>query len=116
MPTFANRGTAQGGRWCALIVLLAVCALTVSVATRYCSPESSSAHAVTTAHKTPPVRNSRQRLTKLAAYVIPQLICSAMVHVPAAYPLSSAVEPIMPRTHFEKSLYNRPPPFSAPHA
>jgi len=97
-------------RWCALIILLAVCALTVSVATRYCSPESSSTYRVSTAHRHHSQETTRQRLTKDAAIWIPELICSAVLLAPPSYPRTASVEPPILTTSFEKSLYNRPPP------
>jgi len=97
-------------RWCALIVLLAVCALTVSVATRYCSPEGSSTYRVNTAHRHHSQETTRQRLTKDAANWIPELFCSAVLQAPPSHPRIASVEPPVLSTRFEKSLYNRPPP------
>jgi hypothetical protein len=105
-----NFGNLPRSRWCALIVLLAVCALTVSVATRYCSPEGSSAYRVNTVHRHHSQETSRQRLTKDAANWIPELICSAVLQTRPCYPrIAPAEQPVL-STRFENSLYNRPPP------
>jgi hypothetical protein len=94
------------------IVVIAVCALTVSVATRYCYAGSSSAHATTTLHKHSSPQTT-QRLSKDAATWIPPVFFSANLQAATFYPRVALAGPPIPGLFFEKSLYNRPPPSSA---
>jgi len=95
---------------CAIVVFLAVTSLAVSVATRYCAPQSSSACAVRTLHKHPLPEQSRQRLTKNAANWIPQVVRSGILQAPTSYPRIAPAGPPIPSVLLETSLYNRPPP------
>jgi hypothetical protein len=96
----------------AAIVVIAVCALTVSVATRYCYAGSSAAHATTTVHKhSSPT--ARQRLSKDAATWVPPVFLPAILEATTFYPRVAPAGPPIPGLFFEKSLYNRPPPSSA---
>ena len=96
---------------CAAVVLLSVFALTVSVATRYCTPQSSSDYAVRTVHKHSSPEQIRQRLTKNAANWMPQVVQSGILHAVTFYPRIAPAGPPVPGLLLEKSLYNRPPPF-----
>jgi hypothetical protein len=110
MQRLTNHGNMLRSGWCAFIVLLAVCSITVSVATRYCSTESSSAYTVNTLHKHSSRETSRQRLTKEAISWIPRLICSAVLQARPSYPRITPVDHPVLVANFDKSLYNRPPP------
>jgi hypothetical protein len=94
----------------AIVVVLAVASLAVSVATRYCSPESSSAYSSSTLHKHSSPEPSRQRLTKSAANWIPPVVRTVALEPPTSYPRIAPAGPPMPRVLLELSLYNRPPP------
>jgi hypothetical protein len=98
--------------WCALVVLVAVCALTVNVATRYTSPDFPSSSKVQTvhAHTTPEMK--RQRLAKNAANWLPPLVCFDVLQSPRSYPRIAPAGPPVPSVLFEENLYNRPPPSS----
>jgi len=102
------------GRWhrasCALVVVLAVSALTVSVATRYCTPQSSSAYAVKTVHKHSSPEQIRQRLTKNAVNWMPQVVQTGVLQAPTSYPRIAPAGLPIPSVLLETSLYNRPPP------
>jgi hypothetical protein len=102
------------GRWrqasCALVVFLAVSALTVSVATRYCTPQSSSPYAVKTLHKHSSPEQIRQRLTKNAVTWMPKVVQTGILQAPTSYPRIAPSGPPMPNVLLETSLYNRPPP------
>jgi hypothetical protein len=108
----ANPSYQSHQRWCALVVLIAVCSLTVSLATRYSSPEGTSAAAVVTVHNVFPPTSSRQRLMKGTAAWHPPVIQSALLDPTTFYPRIAPAGPLMPSVLFDKSLYNRPPPFS----
>ncbi len=98
--------------WCGLVVLVAVCSLTVSVATRYSSPLNPSSPAVKTVrtHTTPDAK--RQRLAKNAADWAPPLVCFDALRSPSSYPRIAPAGPPIPSLLLEQSLYNRPPPSS----
>ena len=95
---------------CAFVVFFAMSALAVSVATRYCSPQSSSTYSVRTVHKHASPEQSRQRLTKNAANWMPQVPRSSIVYAPTAYPRIAPAGPPLPSLLLETSLYTRPPP------
>jgi hypothetical protein len=97
----------------AAIVVIAVCALTVSVATRYCYAGSSSVHVRATLHKHSAPQTARQRLSKDAATWIPPVFFTAILQAAAFDPRVAPAGPPIPRLFFEESLYNRPPPSSA---
>jgi hypothetical protein len=96
--------------WCAFVVVVAVSALTVSVATRYCAPQSSSAYAVKTLHKHASPEQIRQRLTKNAVNWMPQVVQTGILQAPTSYPRIAPAGPPIPSVLLEASLYNRPPP------
>jgi len=96
-----------------VLILIAVCALTVSVTTRYSSPVGVSAHAITTRHKHSSHEISRQRLTKDAATWMPALASSVMLQAPTFSPRVAPAGPsISTSLLLDKSLYIRPPPTS----
>jgi len=93
-----------------LLVLVAVCSLAISVATRYCSPEYSSPGKTSVAHKHATPEQSRQRLTKSTANWLPPVVEQAILGTPTEYQaMLPAVAPICSR-FLAKDLYNRPPP------
>ncbi|MFZ1139687.1 MAG: hypothetical protein ABR881_23065 [Candidatus Sulfotelmatobacter sp.] len=96
--------------WCAIIVVLAVSALTVSVATRYCAPQSSSTYAVKTLHKHSSPEQIRQHLTQNAVNWMPQVMQTGILQAPTSYPRIAPTGPPIPGVLLETSLYNRPPP------
>jgi len=96
---------------CAAVVLLAVFSLTVSVATRYCAPQSSSANAGRTVHRHSSPEQIRQHLTKNAANWMPQVAQTGILQAATSYPRIAPAGPPIPGLLLEKSLYNRPPPF-----
>jgi hypothetical protein len=103
-----------GKRWrrigAAIVVLLVVSSLTVSVATRYCSPPSVTSYAVKTLHKHSSPERSRQRLTKSSTNWITPAVRTVALEAPTSYPRIAPAGPPMPNVLLEKSLYNRPPP------
>jgi len=109
MLRITNSEDSRCRRWCALVVLLAVCSLTASVATRYTFSRGSSGNTVTTVQKHGSPEPSRQRLMKNAASWIAPVVDSAVLEAPSSYPRIAPAGPI-PSLFFEESLYNRPPP------
>ena len=96
-------------RWCALVVLLAVCSLAVSVATRYSSSRSISSQAVKTVRTHTSPEATRQRLTKIATWT-PPVFSDSVLQVPSFYPRMAPAGPPAPSLLLEESLFTRPPP------
>lgn len=111
MQLLTNHQNNQHGRWCVVVILVTVCSLAIHVATRYCSSENSSAYSVKTLHKQS-LETSRQRLTKDAASWMPPVVCAVALQAPAAYPHLAPAGPSIADFAFDKSRYNRPPPYS----
>src|SRR5215469_7766796 len=86
MLSLTNRRNGRCALWCALVVLMAVCSLAVSVATRYSSPETAPASRVAASRCHSSEDPGRQRLTKDAADWIPPVIISWLMQEPASYP------------------------------
>ncbi len=93
-----------------MVVLVAVSLLVVGVATRYGSPQGSSAYSARTLHKHSSLERGRQRLTKTVADWIPPTEVTGVFDAPTAYPRIAPAGPPMPSVLLELSLYNRPPP------
>lgn len=110
MVRLTNPESPRCRRWCALVILLAVCSLAASVATRYCSTQSASASAGKTLHTHSSAEPSRQRLTKNAANWMPPIVRSVALQAPSSYPRIAPAGPPIPNLVLENSLYNRPPP------
>jgi hypothetical protein len=92
------------------IVLLAVCSLTLSLATRYSFPLDPSSPAVKSVkvHTSPDAQN--QRLDKKAAYWVPPVFCLAELQAPSFYPrIAPAAAPVTSVCQGD-NLHNRPPP------
>jgi preprotein translocase subunit SecY len=104
-----NEKTGRCARWCALVVLVAVCALTVSVATRYTAPGESGISTTHTVSKHAGPASSRQRLDLNAAGWTPPVIDSAVLQTPRHAKVIPA-QPTVLKLFPESSLYNRPPP------
>jgi len=98
------------GRWCTAVVLVAVCALTVSVATRYSFCEPDGHASVTTLQKYQSWTPGLQRLLNNAATWMPPVVGSAIFHDPESYPHVVQSGPTVSSVLLEKNLYNRPPP------
>jgi len=96
--------------WCGLVVLLAVCSLTLSVATRYSSPWDGSSGAVKTVRTNSSPEAKRQRLAKNAADWMPPVACFGVLQSPTFYPRVAPAGPPVPSLRFDESLSNRPPP------
>jgi hypothetical protein len=109
-----KRLTNLGNRWrrsCSgVVVLLAVFALVVSVATRYCSPQSSAKYSTSSVHRHASPEPARQRMTKGASNWMPSVARSYALQAPTPYPRIAPAGPPIPGVILEKSLYNRPPP------
>jgi hypothetical protein len=89
--------------------VIAVCCLTLSLATRYYSPGDVSNPSVKTIepHATPDAK--RQRLAKNATWM-PPVFTFIVMQVPRFHLTITSAQPLVRSRICEKSLYNRPPP------
>jgi hypothetical protein len=97
-------------RWCTAVVMVAVCTLTLSVATRYSFCGSTTNESVTTLQNYQSWTPGLQRLLNNAATWIPPIVVSAIFHDPGSYPHVVQTGPTVSSVLLEKNLYNRPPP------
>jgi hypothetical protein len=109
MLSFTDLARPERKRWCTAIVLIAVCALTVSVATRYDSPVASDAK-VSILQSQTRWEPGIQRLLNNAATWVPPVIISVLLQDPGFYPHVAPSRPIFRSVLLESDLYNRPPP------
>lgn len=100
--------------WCAVMVLGAICSLTVSLATRYTFPLEVSSHGVKNFQTNSAPDVKRQRLTKNAANWVPPVLKLWLTLTPTFNPSIALARPPVPSLFFEESLYNRPPPTLQP--
>ena len=110
MVRLTNQKTGRCARWGALVVLVAICSLTIHVATRYNSAATPAAPTITTLHKHSVQEPRRQSLTLDAANWIPPVVTPALLYAPSIYSRVAITGPTVPNPSFESSLYYRPPP------
>ena len=97
---------AQHPRWRVLVIVLAICGLTVSLATRTfrltiphgVTAQSADSHAM------------RQHMDRDAAQWAPPVPILGTLQAPVFYPRVAPAGPPMPSVLFDESLSNRPPP------
>lgn len=99
--------------WLKAVVLLTVCALGISVATRY-GTTTKSAGPVVTVHKHFAAERGRQRLLKNATPWIPPVVVTSVLQDPASYPRIADTRTSVPVLVLDRNLYNRPPPSGNP--
>ena len=116
MLSLTNRRSGRCACWCAVVVLMAVCALTIRVATRYGSPETSPATGVKISRCYSAPEHGRQRLTKDGENWAPPLIVSSPLQQPASYSQLAVEAPAVANPSFASVLYYRPPPFADFHS
>jgi hypothetical protein len=95
-------------RWEVAIVVLAICGLTVSVATRTFRAQFSHS-TIVKASSTQPIRQHMDR--DATKWVPPVSDATAVLEVPVFYPRFAPAGPPLQRRDFDESLSNRPPPF-----
>ncbi len=96
----------RGSRWRRLVVLLAILALSASLATRVFH-EFDVAHA--SVHSDPS-QGMRQHLAADAYVLVAPNARFAIMLLPVAAPHAPPAQPEIRTVEFEESLYNRPPP------
>jgi hypothetical protein len=115
-PKMLNLTNSKSGRcayWCALVVMIAVCALAIRVATRYSSYDNTSKSRVNVSDSQDSREHGRQRLTRDAAAWTPPLIAPVGLQQPAAYVLAAYEGPSTSFLPFASNPYYRPPPISS---
>lgn len=110
MPLLNHLITQQRKFWSAVVVVIAVAALTMSVATRYYSLQDTSSRPVSTVQKQAVPDARPQRLTKNAAIWSPPVFTFAVSQVPSFHPRIDSARPLLRSLMCDTSLYNRPPP------
>ena len=111
MLQLTNLGKPSRKRWCTAIVLVAVCTLTISVATRYCRSLSPADEALTAVQKNHSLTPGLQRLLNNASTWMPPRVEAAIFHNPGQYPHIAPSDSPISSVLLEKNPYNRPPPF-----
>ena len=89
-----------------MIIALAVCGLTVSLATRTFSVRISESTSVTSGD----TQATRQHMDRDAGHWGPPVAVFVALQVPAFHPYVAPAGPSLASVLFDKSLYNRPPP------
>src|SRR5277367_5134547 len=98
-----------GNHWCALVVLLAICSLTISVATRYNAPPNISSPVVKT-FDTHASEATRQHLAKDSLCWVPPVFTFAAPQT-VSFNLSIRLEVLPPSNlFFAENIFSRPPP------
>jgi hypothetical protein len=98
--------TAASQRWRVFIIVLAICGLTVSLATRTFRLKIRHSVSVTSGD----VQAMRQHMNRDAAHWVPPVPVFTVLQVPTFYPYVAPAGPAIARTLFEENLFNRPPP------
>ena len=93
-------------RWEVAVVVLAICGLTLSLATRTFRTTFSTGTIVKSISG-PPVR---QHMDSDAAKWVPPVSTLTVLEGPVFYPRFAPAGPPLPRLYYEESLSNRPPP------
>ena len=97
--------------WRGVLIVIAICSLTLSVATRFWAPSTSQSHIVKSIDQRP-VDPKRQHLNKDATRWVASLVDFSMLAPAAIETRLAPTGPILPKHVFTDSLYNRPPPSS----
>ena len=94
-------------RWEVAVIALAICGLTVSVATRTFRARFSTGTIVKSASE-PSIRQHMDR--DAANWVPPVAMLTDVLQLPVFYPRFAPAGPPLPRVYYEEGLSNRPPP------
>ncbi|HYM79136.1 MAG TPA: hypothetical protein VE377_24390 [Candidatus Dormibacteraeota bacterium] len=106
LQTTIRDGSSWRRCWHALIVILAICGLTVSLATRTFRLEISQKVSVASDS----VQPMRQHLDRDAVQWAPPTPVFSILQAPAFYPQVAPAAPRLRSVPIDKSLSNRPPP------
>lgn len=103
-----NRDVVPGlcHRWQRFIIVLAICGLTLSLATRTFRGNIFQGVGVSSGA----AQAMRQHLDRDAARIVPPVPLFTTLQLPTFYPYVAPAGPPLASVLFDKSLYNRPPP------
>jgi hypothetical protein len=110
MSGFSHFVSPRRKNWCAVVILVAVCSLTASLATRYGALWGDSCRAVKTFQTHTSTDAKKQRLAKRAANWIPPVVCFGVLQATNFDSKIALARPRVIALLLEESLYNRPPP------
>jgi hypothetical protein len=110
MLQLTNLGKPSRKRWCAAIVLVVICTLTISLATRYSSSQGPADETLTAVHQHHSLTPGIQRLLNNATTWVPPLVEAAIFDDPGHYPHIAPSDSPISSVLLERNLYNRPPP------
>jgi len=104
-----HRHRSTGERWQILLIVVAVCSLTLSLATRFWAPAPPSYHLVKSIDG-PSVDPKQQHLDRDAAHWVAPGANFSIIE-PVTFEIQRTLaSPPLPEHTFSDSLYNRPPP------
>lgn len=110
MQSLKNRGF-DGRRWQSVVIVVAICSLTLSVATRFWTVRNDQSHVVRSIDRRS-VEPKRQHLNKDATRWVTSSADLSVIEPIAIEVRSTSNDPLLPKHVFSDSLYNRPPPLS----
>ena len=94
-------------RWEVAVIALAICGLTISVATRTFRVKYSTATTVQSVSE----QAIRQHMdSDGASWAPPVATLTYVLQMPVFYPRVAPAGPPLPRSYYEEGLFNRPPP------
>ena len=96
-------------RWSKCVLLLVICALTLSVATRFSLATGSHYHTVKT-FDSESSQPKRQHLDSDASHWAAPVAVAMFMENVTVYPRVFVADTLPPSHVFDESLYNRPPP------
>lgn len=103
-----RQGKSMLRSWQVAVVVLAICGLTVSLATRTFRTRFSSKTTIQSSMSGEAVRQHMDRDAANWAPPVPML--TDVLQAPVFYPRVAPAGPPLPRLYYEQSLFNRPPP------
>jgi hypothetical protein len=97
--------------WRGVLIVVAICSLTVSLATRFYTPFSSKGHVVRAVERRS-AEPKRQHLDRDATHWVAPVASFTLLEPSAVLHHVTFTGPLLPNHVFDESLYNRPPPSS----
>jgi len=110
MQLLIHRGVGKR-RWQGALIAVAICSLTLSLATRFWAPLSFQSHVVRSVERRAG-EAKRQHLDRDATRWVAPIANFSMIEPGTIETRLAAADPLLPKHVFTDSLYNRPPPSS----
>ena len=99
----------DGQRWRVAVIVVATCALTISLATRFYTPFSASAHSVRAVERSA-TQPTHQHLDRDGSHWVAPVSTFTLLEPVKVLRGVVPTQSILPNHVFDESLYNRPPP------